>query len=37
MFGGFGWMEITLVLVVAVIIFGRKLPDVSRSIGRGLR
>ena len=37
MFGGFGWMEITLILVVAVIIFGRKLPEVSRSIGRGIR
>ncbi|MCL4135144.1 UNVERIFIED_CONTAM: hypothetical protein GTU68_023484 [Idotea baltica] len=34
---GLGLPEILLVLVVALIVFGpKKLPEVSRSLGRGL-
>ncbi len=38
MFGRIGLPELVLILVIALIIFGpRKLPDIGRSIGRGLR
>ncbi len=38
MFGKIGMMEIMLVLVVALIIFGpAKLPELGRSIGNGLK
>ena len=38
MFGKIGLPELILILVIALIIFGpRKLPDIGRSIGRGLR
>lgn len=38
-FGGqIGLMEIIVVLVVALVIFGpAKLPELGRSIGRGIR
>jgi sec-independent protein translocase protein TatA len=33
-----GPMEIVIVLIVALVILGpKKLPDVGRSVGRGLR
>ena len=31
-----GWPEILLIGVVAVLLFGRRLPDVGRSLGRGI-
>jgi len=31
--GGWEWI---IVLVVALVIFGRRLPEVGRSLGRGL-
>lgn len=38
MFGKIGLPELILILVIALIIFGpRKLPDIGRSIGRGIR
>lgn len=38
MFGKIGLPELVLILVIALIIFGpRKLPDIGRSIGRGIR
>ncbi len=33
-----GWMEIILILVVILLLFGaKKLPDLARSMGRSMR
>ena len=34
MFGSFGFDEILMVTVVAIIVFGRDLPRVARQVGR---
>jgi len=31
-----GWQELLVVCIVAVLIFGRRLPEVGRSLGQGL-
>ncbi len=31
-----GWGELVIIGIVAVLIFGRRLPDVGRSLGQGL-
>ena len=31
-----GWQELVVIAIVAVLIFGRRLPDVGRSLGEGL-
>jgi len=31
-----GWQELLVIGVVAILIFGRRLPDVGRSLGKGL-
>lgn len=31
-----GWVELVVVLVVAVLLFGRRLPDIARSVGKSL-
>ena len=31
-----GWTEIAVIAVVAVLIFGRRLPEVGRSMGQSL-
>ena len=31
-----GWTEIAVIVVVAVLIFGRRLPEVGRSMGQSL-
>jgi len=36
-FGGqLGWMEILIILGVGVILFGRRLPEVGRYLGKGI-
>jgi sec-independent protein translocase protein TatA len=36
--GSIGPLEIVLVLVIALVVLGpKKLPDVGRSVGRGMR
>lgn len=35
--GGLGWSEILVIFVLALIVFGpRKLPELGRSLGKGL-
>ena len=34
--GGFGPMEIALIAVVALLLFGRRLPEVGKSLGKGI-
>ncbi len=31
---GLGWMEMTVILVVALLLFGKRLPEVMRSAGK---
>ncbi|KPK84908.1 MAG: hypothetical protein AMJ81_04525 [Phycisphaerae bacterium SM23_33] len=31
-----GWQELVVIGIVAVLIFGRRLPEVGRSLGQGL-
>ena len=33
---GLGPMEMLIVLVIAVLLFGKRLPEVGRSLGKGL-
>ena len=38
MFGNVGWPELVIVLVILLVIFGAKrLPEVGRSLGAGMR
>lgn len=33
-----GWQEILLILFIALLLFGaKKIPDLARSLGRGLK
>ncbi|TES90123.1 MAG: twin-arginine translocase TatA/TatE family subunit [Candidatus Cloacimonadota bacterium] len=36
--GGIGWQEITLILLVVLLLFGaKKIPEVMRSFGKGIK
>jgi sec-independent protein translocase protein TatA len=35
---GIGWVEILILLLVALLVFGpKRLPEMGRSLGRGMR
>lgn len=34
--GGIGWQEILLIMVVLLLFFGRRIPEVMRSLGKGV-
>lgn len=34
--GGLGPLEISLILVVALLLFGKRVPEVARSLGKGI-
>jgi sec-independent protein translocase protein TatA len=35
-FFGLGGMEILILVILGVLLFGRKLPEVGRSLGKGI-
>ena len=36
--GGFGWQEILLVVLAILLLFGgKKIPELARGLGKGLR
>ncbi len=35
-FGTPGPIELTFILIVALLLFGRRLPDVARSVGKSI-
>ena len=38
LFGPLGWPEIVIILVVALLLFGgKKLPELAKGLGKGLR
>lgn len=38
MFGSFGWMELLLILVIVLIIFGAgKLPQLGEGLGKAIK
>ncbi|MGB4727710.1 MAG: twin-arginine translocase TatA/TatE family subunit [Thermogutta sp.] len=36
MFGAPGWMEMLVIALVILLLFGNRLPSVMRSLGRGV-
>ena len=34
--GAWGWPEMLVILVLALLVFGKRLPEVGRSLGKGL-
>ena len=38
MFGSFGWMELLLVLIIVLIVFGAgKLPQIGEGVGKAIK
>ncbi len=31
-----GWMEMAVIGVIALLLFGKRLPEVARSLGKGI-
>lgn len=36
LFTSFGWQEIIILLVIGVVIFGKRLPEVGRNFGKSI-
>ncbi|MFK7778465.1 MAG: twin-arginine translocase TatA/TatE family subunit [Gimesia sp.] len=36
MFGFPGWMEVTIILTIILLLFGKRLPGVMNSLGRSI-
>ena len=38
MFGSIGWQEIILIIIIILLLFGaRRIPEVMKSLGKGVR
>ena len=35
-FGSLSWTEVILIAAVAVLLFGNRLPELGRSLGKGI-
>lgn len=35
-FQSIGWMEMAVIMVLLLLLFGRRLPEVGKSLGRGI-
>ncbi len=33
---GLGWSEVLIVLAIGLLLFGNRLPDLARSLGKGI-
>jgi len=36
LFSSFGWQEIVILLVLGVLVFGKRLPEVGKNFGRSI-
>ena len=36
LFGPIGWPEILILVLLGVLIFGKRLPELGKSIGKGI-
>lgn len=36
LFGTIGWTELIILAVIGVLLFGKRLPEVGRSLGKGI-
>ena len=36
LFTSFGWQEIIILLVIGVLVFGKRLPEVGRNFGKSI-